>query len=400
MHVQESSTSDRVVRGHRNGDSRRDALAVSVVIPCLNEEESIGRCVESALAALGVAGLTGEVIVADNDSKDNSAALAAEAGARVIREERRGYGSAYLAGFAAARGDYIVMADADLTYDFAEIPRFVERLEAGADLVMGDRMDNIQPGAMPWLHRYIGNPMLSGLLNAMFHTGVRDAHCGMRAFRRAALPALDLRTPGMEFASEMVIRAAKAHLRIEQLPITYHPRAGTSKLSSFRDGWRHLRFLLLHSPTYLFILPGIGMLAFGLFFSALALTGIQLFGRSWSMHALIGGSLFVIVGVQLVGMGLCALAYTAYFMADRSAWFDRARKRFRLEHGLALGLVVGVVGVGLGVSVVAQWINNGLGPLGAEQRALVAASLMIIGMQIFFTSFLLSILGLRRSDRG
>jgi hypothetical protein len=303
-----------------------------------------------------------------------------------------------MAGFAAAQGDYIVMADADLTYDFSEIPRFVERLTAGADLVMGDRMDNIQPGAMPWLHRYIGNPMLSGLLNALFHTGVRDAHCGMRAFRRSALSALDLRTPGMEFASEMVIRASKAHLRIEQLPITYHPRAGTSKLSSFRDGWRHLRFLLLHSPTYLFVLPGICMLAFGLFFSALALTGIQLFGRSWSMHALIGGSLFVIVGVQLVGMGLCALAYTAYFMADRSAWFDRARARFRLEHGLALGVVVGVVGVGLGVSVVVQWISNGLGPLGAEQRALVAASLMIVGMQIFFTSFLLSILGLRRAD--
>lgn len=398
MHVQEASTSDRAVQGNRNGDSRRGALAVSVVIPCLNEEESIGRCVKSALAALGVAGLTGEVIVADNDSKDNSAALAAEAGARVIREERRGYGSAYLAGFAAARGDYIVMADADLTYDFAEIPRFVERLEAGADLVMGDRMDNIQPGAMPWLHRYIGNPMLSGLLNAMFHTGVRDAHCGMRAFRRAALPALDLRTPGMEFASEMVIRASKAHLRIEQLPITYHPRAGTSKLSSFRDGWRHLRFLLVHSPTYLFIAPGVLMLAFGIFVSALVLAGIELFGRVWSMHALIGGSLFVIVGVQVIGMGICARTYAAYFMADGNAWFERARARFRLEHGLLLGVCVGMVGLGLGASVIAQWISNGLGPLGAEERALVAASLMIIGVQIFFTSFLVSILGLRRGD--
>jgi len=376
----------------------RDVPLVSVVIPCLNEEQSIGLCVKNALAALELAQLSGEVIVADNNSEDNSAELAAAAGARVVRETRRGYGSAYLAGFSVARGEYIVMADADLTYDFGEIPRFVERLRAGADLVIGDRMDNIQPGAMPWLHRYIGNPLLSGLLNAMFHTGVRDAHCGMRAFRRSVLPALDLRTPGMEFASEMVIRAAKAQLRIEQLPITYHPRAGSSKLSSFRDGWRHLRFLLLHSPTYLFILPGVGMLILGLLFSALALTGIPLFGRQWSMHALIGGSLFVIVGVQLLGMGLCALAYSAYFMADGSAWFDRARKQLRLEHGLALGLVIGVVGLGLGASVVAQWISNGLGPLGAEQRALVAASLMIIGMQIFFTSFLLSILGLRRTD--
>ena len=193
-------------------------------------------------------GIAGEVVVADNDSDDDSAALAIEAGARVVHERRRGYGNAYMAGFGAARGRYIVMADADLTYDFGEIPRFLAELEDGADLVMGDRMDGIQPGAMPWLHRYIGNPVLSGTLNFFFRTGVRDAHCGMRAFRRDKLPALDLRTTGMEFASEMVIRAAKSKLAIRQLPIAYHPRGGESKLSSFRDGWRHLRFLLVHSP--------------------------------------------------------------------------------------------------------------------------------------------------------
>ena len=197
----------------------KDEVLVSVVIPCLNEEENIEACVLSALAAIEKAGISGEVVVADNASEDRSAELAAAAGARVERVERRGYGSAYLGGFAAARGTYIVMGDADLTYDFNEIPRFVAELNDGADLVMGDRMDNIQPGAMPWLHRYVGNPILSGFLNALYKTGVRDAHCGMRAIRRDKLPLLDLRTPGMEFASEMVIRAAKRGLDIRQFQI-------------------------------------------------------------------------------------------------------------------------------------------------------------------------------------
>jgi glycosyltransferase involved in cell wall biosynthesis len=393
-----TSTRDEQAATGSTTEPAQVSVAVSVVIPCLNEEQSIAACVASAFAALEQADLSGEVIVADNNSSDRSAQLAAAAGARVVVEHKRGYGSAYMAGFAAARGRYVVMADADLTYDFGEIPRFVERLERGADLVMGDRMDNIQPGAMPWLHRYVGNPLLSGLLNAMFRTGVRDAHCGMRAFRRSVLPALDLRMPGMEFASEMVVRASKAGLRIEQVPIVYHPRRGDSKLSSFRDGWRHLRFLLAHSPLYLFILPGLVMFTFGLLVSALVLSGVEIFGRLWSMHALIGGSLFMILGVQLLGMGLCARAYAAYFMSDGSEWFERMRARFRLEHGLLAGACIGLIGLGLGASVVAQWINNGLGALGQEQLALVATSLIIIGTQVFFTSFLLSIIGLRRTD--
>src|SRR4051794_29936356 len=254
------------------------ATKVSVVIPCLNEAENIEECIRRAFAALEGAGIHGEVVVADNASEDDSARLAAAAGARVVHEPRRGYGSAYLAGFGAARGEYIVMADADLTYDFGEIPRFVDLLDDGAQLVMGDRMDNIQPGAMPWLHRYVGNPVLSGILNFFFKTGVRDAHCGMRGFRRDILPTLDLRTTGMEFASEMVIRASKERLDIREFPITYHPRGGESKLSSFRDGWRHLRFLLVHSPTHLFILPGVIMLAFGTLISLASLAQINVFG--------------------------------------------------------------------------------------------------------------------------
>jgi hypothetical protein len=372
---------------------------VSVVIPCLNEEENITSCVEQARGALAAAGLAGEVIVVDNASEDRSAELAAAAGARVVPEPRRGYGSAYLAGFAQARGEFIVMADADLTYDFGEIPHFVERLTAGADLVMGDRMDNIQPGAMPWLHRYIGNPLLSGFLNILYRTGVRDAHCGMRAFRRSALSALDLRTTGMEFASEMVIRAAKANLRIEQMPIVYHPRGGESKLASFRDGWRHLRFLLIHSPTHLFMAPGLVLLVIGSLASLTVLANINLFGRHWQLHTLIGGSLLEIGGVQVIGLGICAHAYGAYFLGEKDPWFDRARARFRLEHGLLLGGVVALAGFGVGVEVVAIWISRGFGALSQERWALFAATLIIIGMQVFFTSFLLSILGLRRVDR-
>jgi hypothetical protein len=373
-----------------------DELLVSVVIPCLNEAENVERCVAAARAVLDREGLPGEVIVSDNGSEDGSAELAAGAGARVVHERRRGYGSAYLAGFAAARGRYIVMADADLTYDFADVPRFVRELEGGADLVMGDRMDNIQAGAMPWLHRYVGNPLLSGALNFFFDTGVRDAHCGMRALRRNVLPRLELRTPGMEFASEMVIRAAKEGLVIRELPIHYHPRGGESKLSSFRDGWRHLRFLLVHSPTHLFIVPGLVMAVLGVLVALAVLTHVDVLGRTWDLHAMIAGSLLMIVGTQVIALGLCAHAYAVYFMGERDQWFTRMRERFRLEHGLMLGAAIALGGAAIAAVIVGVWINRGLGQLSEERLAVLAATLIIVGIQIFFSSFLLSILGLRR----
>jgi glycosyltransferase involved in cell wall biosynthesis len=374
----------------------RSAPLVSVVIPCLNEAENIAVCVQAARAALAEMGVHGEVVVADNNSEDDSARLAEDAGARVVLERRRGYGSAYLAGFAASRGRYIVMADADLTYDFNEIPRFVAELENGAEMVIGDRMDNIQPGAMPWLHRYVGNPILTGLLNLFFRTGISDAHCGMRAVRREVLPRLDLRTTGMEFASEMVIRASKENLRIAEFPIEYHPRGGESKLSSFRDGWRHLRFLLVHSPTHLFIVPGTVLASLGTLVLVLVAGGLDFFGRAWGLHTLIGGALMMIVGVQVLALGLCAHAYGTYFMGEKDPWFDRMRARFRLEHGLLLGFVFVLVGLVGGGVIVGIWIAHGFGSLSEERLALVAATLLIVGIQIFFSSFLLSILGLRR----
>jgi len=392
-----STIEDTTASRETSGGS--DELLVSVVIPCLNEADNIEACVTSALNVMREHGIAGEVVVADNASEDRSAELAEAAGARVVREERRGYGSAYLAGFAAARGRYIVMADADLTYDFEEIPTFVAHLDNGAELVMGDRMDNIKPGAMPWLHRYVGNPVLSGILNLFFKTGISDAHCGMRALRRDVLPRLDLRTTGMEFASEMVIRAGKENLRISEFPIHYHPRGGESKLNTWSDGWRHLRFLLVHSPTHLFVWPGLLLAALGTLISLVSASGIELLGRQWQLHTMVGGSLLMIVGVQVLSLGLCAHAYGTYFMGEKDAWFDRMRARYRLEHGLVLGTSVAALGVIVAAVIFVQWVDNGFGSLSEERLAILAATLVVIGMQVVFSSFLLSIIGLRRNTR-
>ena len=372
------------------------ALEVSVVIPCLNEAESIGTCVTAARNALTEGDFAGEVLVVDNGSTDGSGELAAAAGGRVVREPRPGYGSAYLAGLAAARGRYIVMLDADMTYDAGELPRFVEALEDGGDIVLGNRMKGIQPGAMPWLHRYVGNPVLTGLLNRLFGTKVKDAHCGMRAVRSEALPRLDLRTTGMELASEMVIRAAKAGLDIRQFPIEYHQRQGESKLSTWSDGWRHLRFLLMHSPKHLFLLPGTAMAALGATIMAIVLTQVSLFDRQWGIHAEIGGSLLLTLGVQVIALGLCAMAYGVYFMAERDVWFNRMRARFRLEYGLLIGGGIAAAGLISGAVLLGIWIDHGFGTLAEQQLAVLAATLVTVGAEIFFTSFLLSILGLRR----
>jgi glycosyltransferase involved in cell wall biosynthesis len=355
--------------------------------------------VTAAQRVLDEHGLPGEVVVVDNGSEDGSATLAQLAGAHVVDEPRRGYGSAYLAGFAAARGDYIVMIDADLTYDFEEIPRFVRELDGGAELVMGNRLQAVDPGAMSFLSR-IGNPLLSGFLNLLFRTPVQDAHCGMRAVRRDALPALALQATGMEFASEMVIRAARGGLEIRELPIALHPREGESKLSPFRDGWRHLRLMLVYHPNFLFLFPGALLGAAGALLMTLVFANASLLGHVFLIHTLIGGSLLVVVGTQLLGFGLCGRSYAVYQLGDRDPWFERVGARVRLEHGLLLGLTLGAAGCALGAVIVGRWIAHGLGSLAEERVTILAATLLIVGVQIFFTSFLLSLIGLRRRGRG
>jgi glycosyltransferase involved in cell wall biosynthesis len=371
------------------------ALRVSIVIPCLNEAESIGECIRRARAVLGEQHLLGEIVVVDNGSDDGSGDIARSLGATVVDEPRRGYGHAYLAGFRAARGRYIVMIDADLTYDFAEIPRFVRALEEGAEVVIGNRMRDVQPGAMSIVSR-IGNPLLSGFLNLLYRTPVADAHCGMRAFRRSVLRKLDLHSTGMELASEMIIRATKAKLDIRELPIALYPRGGESKLVPFRDGWRHLRLILVYSPEFLFILPGLVMVLAGALIDATVISKLTLFGRGFYIHAEIGATLLIIVGVEVIALGLIARTYGVYFMGLRDPFLERMRAHLKLEHGLLLGgsfILAGVIG---GAAIVANWLASGAGTLGQSQLALLSATGLVAGVQIFFTSFVLSILGLRR----
>jgi glycosyltransferase involved in cell wall biosynthesis len=370
-------------------------VKVSVVIPCLNEEMNIEECVRSARDVLDRHGIAGEVIVADNGSEDRSAELAATAGAVVVHEPRRGYGSAYMAGFAAARGDYIVMIDADLTYDFDEIPNFVRQLDEGAELVMGNRMDNIQPGAMSLTSR-IGNPILSGFLNLVYRTPIGDAHCGLRAVRRDALQRLDLHSTGMEFASEMVIRAVRADLDIREQPIALHPRGGESKLSPLRDGWRHLRLMLVYSPGALFLIPGAVTTLVGVLITITVFTKTTIFGRQFYIHAEIAGSMLVIVGIEVIVLGLIARTYGFYFMGTRDPFLERMHRHFTLERGLLAGGVTVLFGLVGGLAIVIDWLLKGAGSLGQGEVALLAATVVVAGVQVFFASFVLSILGLRR----
>jgi glycosyltransferase involved in cell wall biosynthesis len=374
------------------------ARRVSVVIPCLNEAGNIEQCVRLARGVLDESGISGEVIVVDNGSDDGSAELAQDAGGTVVHEPHRGYGSAYLAGFDAAHGDYIVMIDADLTYDFREIPRFVKELDDGGQFVMGNRMKGIEPGAMPWMNRYIGNPLLSGFLNLIYRTKIGDAHCGMRALRRDVLPVLDLCSTGMEFASEMVIRASKANLDIREFPIALHPRGGKSKLSPFRDAWRHVRLMLVYSPNFLFVLPGVLMALLGALVMISVFAHVSLFGHRFFMHTLVAGSMLVVVGTQVVGLGLCGRAYGVFHLGERDRFLEGMQGRFRLEHGLLLGGVLTLAGLAMGGVIVGRWIARGLGSLSEERLAVLAATAIITGVQVVFTSFLLSILGLRRRD--
>jgi glycosyltransferase involved in cell wall biosynthesis len=371
------------------------------VIPCLDEAVNIEQCVRVAWDVLDEHGIPGEVIVVDNGSTDGSGDIARAAGAHVVEESRRGYGNAYLAGFEAARGDYIVMGDADLTYDFRDIPRFVDELERGSDLVMGDRFHRIHAGAMPWLHQHVGNPVLTKLINGIYRAGVRDAYCGMRAVRREALPRLDLNADGMEFGLEMIIRAAEERLDISSIPIELHPRGGESKLSTFRDGWRSLHLILVRSPRHLFMLPGALMIVLGVAVGAVVLTDVTLFGRHWYDHALIAASLLIIVGVQLVGLGICAEVYATDYLSKKGTIVERLRRRgVRLEHGLLVGGCFVLAGLALGGTVLGIWASRGFGELAERQLAIVAATAIVIGTQIVFSSLFLSLLRLgRRGSR-
>lgn len=378
-----------------------DVVDVSVVMPCLNEAATVARCVETARRALERAKLAGEVVVADNGSTDGSAEIAERAGARVVRATTLGYGAAYLAGIAEVRGRYLVLGDADGTYDFDAVPEFVAALKAGSDVVLGSRFrGTILPGAMPWLHRYIGNPVLTRILGLFFGQRVSDAHCGLRAMTREASERMQLRTSGMEFASEMVAMALRQGLRVSEIPIVYHPREGESKLRSFRDGWRHLRFMLLLSPTPLFLLPGLAAIAVGLAGLLALLPGpVRVGALTFDFHFMFVASALAILGVQLVVLGLAAKTYArAEHLVRGDRWLAFLDRWFTLERGLLAGLAVLGAGLAINARILLLWLAESRGALFAVRPALVGLTLLVVGAQMVFGSFFISVL--RDDARG
>lgn len=373
-------------------------MDVSIIIPALNEEGIVGKTVKSVpLKKLKENGLETEIVVVDNASTDNTAQEATDAGARVVREEKRGYGNAYLRGFREAKGDIIVMGDADGTYPFETTYEFIQPLLKGdADMVMGSRLKgDIQKGAMPALHRYIGNPFLTWLLNVLFKTGISDAHCGMRAFKKDALGKLNLQSPGMEFASEMVIEASRANLKIAEVPITYYPREGESKLSSFADGWRHLRFMMLYRPTPFLLAPGLVVLLLGISL----VIAVSSMGES-RMHSLILGSLLVIIGYQMLLAWVHFGAFGETYGVNKSSG---AVNKFLSYHSLVrellLGLVLIIIGFIIGINVLYTWSAGGFGGLFQVQNAMMALILFILGIQTIFSGIFVSLMLLNNPDK-
>jgi glycosyltransferase involved in cell wall biosynthesis len=372
---------------------------VSVVMPCLNEADSVGICVSKALEGIRRTGLHGEVIVSDNGSTDGSATVARQAGARVVLQPRRGYGNAYLKGFSEARGRFVVMGDSDDTYDFTQLDRLIEPLRDGmSDYVLGSRFGGeILKGAMTWSHRYVGNPILTGVLNCFFGLKSSDAHSGMRAFTREALDRMGLCCEGMEFASEIVVKAARAELRLSEVPITYHPRIGESKLNGIRDAWRHLRFMLLLCPTYLFILPGLVFFLLGLIGQSVLLVGSVSVGHhSLQVHFSILFALLTLAGSQAVIFGVFARTYAKSIgLEGPSAVSDWVERDFSLERGLLVGALFVLAGLGIDTGILVEWINSNLGALDAVRPALYALTLLVLGLQFIFAAFFLSLFQVR-----
>jgi glycosyltransferase involved in cell wall biosynthesis len=375
---------------------------ISVLIPCLNEEEAVGNVVDRAFEGIHSSGRTGEVIVIDNGSTDASADVAAAHGAHVVTETRRGYGNAYRAGLAAARGEFIVMGDADETYPLQKLAPFVDRLEAGDDLVIGSRfLGTIHGGAMPRLNRLVGNPFLTGMLNVLFGVKVSDAHCGMRALRRNAVRVLDLHSTGMEFASEMVFKAYRRGLRVSELPIDYFPRIGESKLNRFGDAWRHVRFMLLYSPSWLYLVPGSILLLLGIAGMVVLASGpVDVFGRTWQIHTMLGFVALTLIGAQVIQLGVFARTYARVRIGERDPLLDRLGRGLRLEHGLlAGGALILLAFAGL-AAVGIEWAADGFGALGRAYETALLVTMLGLGLQVVFGAFFLALLMMPLADRA
>jgi len=371
-------------------------LELSVILPCRNEEKSLGFCIATIEEILKKYNINGEIIVSDS-SIDNSPLIAKKFKVKLVKHDKIGYGRAYLEGFKIAKGEYIFLADSDGTYDFREIPRFLKYLRRGYDFVIGNRFKGkIEKGAMPWHHRYIGNPLLSFLLKMFFRTSLGDSHCGMRAIAKRALEKLHLRTTGMEFASEMIIRALRKKLKIKELPINYYTRIGYSKLRSFRDGWKHLRFMLLYSPLFLFFIPGFFLLLIGLASMIwLYLDTPNIFGIEFQYHPIFLSALLIIIGYQLIIFALFAKTYAVIHLGEKSSTIDLFNKYLSIGKVGTVGGITMLLGIIIFVTIFLKWINTDFGELQEVKKSIVALTLIIVGIQTIFSSFMLSILGIK-----
>jgi glycosyltransferase involved in cell wall biosynthesis len=370
---------------------------VSVVIPCLNEERTIAACIDKAKQGFTRGGYQGEVVVVDNGSTDNSVDIARASGAVVISEARKGYGNALRRGIESATGAYIIMGDGDDTYDFSQLDRFVALLKEGNDLVMGSRFrGKILPGAMTWSHRYIGNPILSGLLRLFFGGTVSDSHCGLRAFTAEAYRKMDLHTAGMEFASEMVIHSLKKKLKIAEMPITYYPREGESKLSSLRDAWRHTRFMLIYSPGHLFLVPGAHIFSFSFAASfRLLFSPIYLFGRPWDIHVMVFMSIFALLGWHILSIGVVAKTFAHMIALEEDESVKKLLGVITLERSLAFGMAFVLAGIAISAYILIVWAKGNFGELAQVKTGIFALTLIAMGLQTVFTSFLSSMLSIK-----
>ena len=369
------------------------SIDISVVLPCLNEERTVATCVQKARQWFESANVRGEVIVVDNGSTDHSRERASEAGARVIDEPRRGYGCAHLRGFEEAKGKIIVMADADDTYDLSDLSPLIEPLGQGYDIVVGNRLKTLSPGSMSWSHRFIGTPLLTALLGLFSGSRLGDSQCGLRAFTRAACERMSLKSTGMELASEMILKSARRGLRMAEVPVPYHPRLGESKLNTFRDGWRHLRYLILESPSYLYTIPGIFLILFGLLTLGLALPssrGIDIGPLRW--QPIFAGTIFLVVGMNAVLLGLASRIYTTARGDTEADWLLRFyRKYLGLEGLLLLGLFLMLAGIGVDLFLLIDSPAEG-NLLNWVDIAAVAQSLIVIGANLLLVGVLAGIL--------
>ena len=384
-----------------------EPVEVSVVMPCLNEADTVGKCIRKAKTGLEMAGVRGEIVVADNGSTDDSIKIALKEGARVVHVPARGYGNALMGGIAEALGNFVIMGDADDSYDFQEIPKFVEKLKAGYELVQGCRLPcgggTVLPGAMPFLHRWLGNPMFSRMAQWWFRAPISDVYCGLRAFTKDLYLRLDQCCVGMEFATEMIIKASLCGARIAEVPITLHPdgrKAHAPHLKTFRDGWRTFRFFLMYSPRWLFLLPGAMLVLLGLIGYALALPGLTIRGATFDAHTLLFASLFMLCGYQSI---LFAIFAKTFAVTQRLMPPDPRLEKFytvmNLEKGLLAATLAMLVGIVLLLLAVNQWRLVHFGPLDyAKTMRLVipGATLVAIGFQTILSSFFVSILGMRR----